>query len=104
MSSAAAPDRAAVFLRGPGLDFSERDRAVLTLLRPHLQQAYLKTERHRRPVPPLTSRQNDLLRLLAAGRGHGQDQRDLTARPSRAARACAAKRGFGAAYPVLLGG
>jgi hypothetical protein len=26
--------------RGPGLDFTDRDRAVLTLLRPHLHQAY----------------------------------------------------------------
>ena len=37
--------------RGPGLDFSERDRAVLTLLRPHLDQAYLETQRRRHPVP-----------------------------------------------------
>jgi hypothetical protein len=27
------------FFRGPGPDFSERDRALLTLLRPHLHQA-----------------------------------------------------------------
>jgi DNA-binding CsgD family transcriptional regulator len=53
--------------RGTGPDFSERDRAVLTLLRPHLDQAYLEAERRRRPVPRLTPRQIDLLRLLAAG-------------------------------------
>jgi hypothetical protein len=29
------------FWRGPGSDFSERDRALLVLLRPHLHQAYL---------------------------------------------------------------
>ncbi len=40
--------------RGPGLDFSERDRAVLTLLRPHLYQAYLDAEQRRHPVPRLT--------------------------------------------------
>ena len=40
-----------LFSRGPGLDFSERDRAVLTLLRPHLDQAYLNAARHRHPVP-----------------------------------------------------
>ena len=40
--------------RGPGPDFSERDRAVLTLLRPHLHQAYLDAERCRHPVPRLT--------------------------------------------------
>jgi hypothetical protein len=42
------------FFRGPGPDFSDRDRAVLTLLRPHLLQAYLDAERLRHPVPRLT--------------------------------------------------
>jgi hypothetical protein len=28
------------FSRGPGPDFSERDRALLTLLRPHLHRAF----------------------------------------------------------------
>ena len=37
--------------RGPGPDFSERDRAVLTLLAPHLDQAYRDTQRRRHPVP-----------------------------------------------------
>ena len=53
--------------RGSGPDFSERDRAVLTLLRPHLHQAFLDAERRRHPVPRLTPRQWELLRLLAAG-------------------------------------
>jgi hypothetical protein len=30
-----------LFARGPGSDFSDRDVAVLTLLRPHLQAAYV---------------------------------------------------------------
>ena len=63
--------------RRPGLDFSERDRAVLTLLRPHLQQAYLDADRRRNPAPPLTSRQKDLLRLLAAGHTNTQIARRL---------------------------
>jgi DNA-binding CsgD family transcriptional regulator len=63
--------------RGPGLDFSERDRAVLTLLRPHLHQAYLDAERRRHPVPRLTPRQNDLLRLVAAGHTNTQIARRL---------------------------
>ena len=40
-------------MRGPGPDFSERDRALLTLLRPHLYRAYLDAERrhgHRLPA------------------------------------------------------
>ncbi len=63
--------------RGPGPDFSERDRAVLTLLRPHLHQAFLDAERHRHPVPRLTPRQNDLLRLVAAGHTNTQIARRL---------------------------
>jgi DNA-binding CsgD family transcriptional regulator len=63
--------------RGPGPDFSERDRAVLTLLAPHLGQAYLEAERRRHPVPRLTPRQDDLLRLLAAGYTNTQIARRL---------------------------
>ena len=37
--------------RGPGTDFSEADRALLTLLRPHLHQAWLDAERRRHPCP-----------------------------------------------------
>jgi DNA-binding NarL/FixJ family response regulator len=63
--------------RGPGPDFTERDRAVLTLLRPHLNQAYLDTRRRRRPVPRLTPRHWELLRLLAAGHTNTQIARRL---------------------------
>jgi DNA-binding CsgD family transcriptional regulator len=64
-------------LRGPGPDFSERDRAVLTLLRPHLHQAYLAAERRRHPVPQITPRQKDLLRLVATGHTNTQIARRL---------------------------
>jgi DNA-binding CsgD family transcriptional regulator len=64
-------------IRGPGPDFSERDRAVLTLLAPHLGQAYLDAGRRRHPVPRLTPRQKDLLRLLAAGHTNTQIARRL---------------------------
>jgi len=66
-----------VFFRGPGPEFSERDRALLTLLRPHLYQAYPDAQRRRNPVPRLTPRQNDLLRLLASGRTNTQIARQL---------------------------
>jgi DNA-binding CsgD family transcriptional regulator len=65
------------FSRGTGADFSERDRAVLTLLRPHLHQAYLDAERRRHPVPRLTPRQWELLHLLAAGHTNTQIARRL---------------------------
>jgi DNA-binding CsgD family transcriptional regulator len=65
------------FFRAPGRDFSERDRALLVLLRPHLHQAYLDAERRRHPVPALTARHRDLLRLLAAGHTNAQIARRL---------------------------
>ncbi len=76
---AAGPGRTVrlFFFRGPGPDFSERDRALLVLLRPHLHQAYLDAERRRRAAPRLTPRQNDLLRLLAAGHTNAQIARRL---------------------------
>jgi DNA-binding CsgD family transcriptional regulator len=64
-------------VRGPGAEFSERDRAILTLLRPHLYQAYLLVERRRSPVPDLTPRQWELMRLIAAGRTNIQIARHL---------------------------
>ena len=65
------------FFRGPGRDFSERDRALLALLRPHLHRAYLTAERRRHPTPQLTPRQRELLRLVAAGHTNAQIARQL---------------------------
>jgi DNA-binding CsgD family transcriptional regulator len=61
-----------IFFRGPGPDFSERDRDLLTLLRPHLHQAYIDAERRRRGTPQLTPRHWELLHLVAAGHTNGQ--------------------------------
>ena len=58
-------------------DFSERDRALLALLRPHLRQAYFDAERRRSGTPQLTPRQWELLRLLAAGHTNAQIARRL---------------------------
>jgi DNA-binding CsgD family transcriptional regulator len=66
-----------IFIRGPGADFTDRDVAVLTLLRPHLQAAYLAAERRRRGVTPLTSRQQQLLPYLSAGFSNRQIARRL---------------------------
>ena len=64
--------------RGPeGPDFTERDRALLMLLRPHLHQAYLDAERRRHPTPQLTPRQRELLNLVAAGHTNAQIARLL---------------------------
>ena len=58
-------------------DFSERDRALLALLRPHLHQAYLDAQRRRRGTPALTPRHWELLRLVAAGHTNAQIARRL---------------------------
>jgi DNA-binding NarL/FixJ family response regulator len=50
---------------------------VLTLLGPHLDQAYLDAERRRHPAPRLTLRQTDLLHLVAAGHTNTQIARRL---------------------------
>jgi DNA-binding CsgD family transcriptional regulator len=63
--------------RYSGPDFSERDRALLTLIRPHLHQAYLDAERRRVQGSQLTRRQTDLMRLVADGHTNGQIARRL---------------------------
>ena len=63
--------------RGPGPDFTDRDRAILTLLRPHVLESYLAAERHRHPTRRLTQRQRDLMQLVAAGHTNTQIARRL---------------------------
>jgi len=66
-----------IFYRGAGTGFSERDRALLALLRPHVHEAYLDAEASRGGVTRLTPRQWDLLRLVAAGHTNSQAARRL---------------------------
>lgn len=76
---AGAPQRTLrlLFARGPGSDFSDRDLAVLTLLRPHLQNAYVAAQRRQRGLLPLTPRQQEILRYVSAGFSNGQIARRL---------------------------
>jgi DNA-binding CsgD family transcriptional regulator len=75
----AAPGRSVrlIFSRGAGADFSERDRGLLALLRPHLHEAYRAAERRRRGAPELTRRQRELLHLVADGYTNAQIGRRL---------------------------
>jgi DNA-binding CsgD family transcriptional regulator len=66
-----------VLFRGPGPDFTERDRGLLALLRPHLYEAYSDGERRSRGVPGLTDRQWQIMRLVAAGYSNAQIARRL---------------------------
>lgn len=66
-----------MFWRGRGRDFSERDRLMLTLLRPHLIAAYRDAERRRQAPAALTSRQLELLQYVAQGYTNGQVARRM---------------------------
>jgi DNA-binding NarL/FixJ family response regulator len=75
-----------MFVRGPASDFSDRDIAILTLLRPHLQAAYLAAERRRRGLLPLTIRQRQILQFVAAGYSNREIARQLDVRESTVAK------------------
>ncbi|TCN32152.1 regulatory LuxR family protein [Kribbella orskensis] len=66
-----------MFWRGRGRDFDERDRLMLTLLRPHLVAAYRRVERRRRAPAALTARQLELLQYVAQGSTNAQIARRM---------------------------
>ena len=72
-----ALDRRILFFRSSGSDFTDRDVAVLTLLRPHLLALHQR-QRRRETAPVLTSRQHQILTLVATGRTNGQVARALS--------------------------
>jgi DNA-binding CsgD family transcriptional regulator len=55
------------FWRDTGSDFTERDRLVVQLLRPHLYEIYLDSQRRRRTIPPLSRREHEVLELADQG-------------------------------------
>jgi DNA-binding CsgD family transcriptional regulator len=60
------------FMRGDGTPFTERDRQVLSLLRPHLYELWVDAERRRAGVPPLTQREWQVLALVGCGLSFAQ--------------------------------
>lgn len=74
----AAPGKSIrLLLRRERGDFCERDRLVMTLLRPHLHAVYQDSQRRRAGTPKLTVRQWELLRLVAAGHSNADIARLL---------------------------
>ena len=67
MPAPAGQMRRLLFWRASDPGFGERDRQVVTLLRPHLYEIWLGAERRRNNVPHLTAREWEVLRLSAAG-------------------------------------
>jgi len=58
-------------------DFSEREKAMLALARPHIAELHTRRDRELRGVPNLTPRQWEVLRLVAKGAGNRQIARTL---------------------------
>lgn len=67
-----------LFWRGPGRDFTERDRGLLTLLRPHLYGTYQRRRRPDDALSALTPRQIELLKLVAVGYTNSQVARRIS--------------------------
>jgi DNA-binding CsgD family transcriptional regulator len=55
------------FWRDTGSDFTERDRLVVQLLRPHLYEIYLDTQQRRRSTSRLSPREREVLELADQG-------------------------------------
>lgn len=69
--------RRIAFMRASGPEFTERDRQLAALARPHLQEIWLDAERRRAGVPPLTPREWEVLALAAAGMPYAAIAREL---------------------------
>jgi DNA-binding CsgD family transcriptional regulator len=70
-------DRRLLLFRGTGRDFTERERLLLRMLRPHFIEVHRDLGRRRAGIPDLTSRQLQLLRLVAEGHSNTQIARRL---------------------------
>ncbi len=60
-------ERRLLLFRTSGSDFDERDRLLLWLLRPHLDEFYQHQQRCRLSGPTLTPRRREILALVARG-------------------------------------
>jgi DNA-binding CsgD family transcriptional regulator len=70
-------DRRILLFRKAGSDFTDRDALLLTLMRPHLYALHLRQRYRNRGLPPLTRRQMEILRMVAAGLSNSQIARVL---------------------------
>jgi ATP/maltotriose-dependent transcriptional regulator MalT len=80
MMCLSAPDgrtRRLIFFRTTDHDFDERERLLLALLRPHLNEAYQDLQRRRAAGPTLTQQQRRVLRLVADGLSNKEIAREL---------------------------
>ena len=62
--------RRVLFRRYSGRDFSDRDKLILQLLRPHLHAVFQDAQRRRQALPRLTRREWQVLQLAAQGNSY----------------------------------
>jgi DNA-binding CsgD family transcriptional regulator len=67
LAAPAGRERRLLLFRSSGPDFDERDRLLLWLVRPHLDELYQEMHRRSLPVPALTARQHEILTFVARG-------------------------------------
>ncbi len=78
MTPLAGTDRRLLLWRDKGApDFSEREKAMLALVRPHLAELHTRRDRELRSEPNLTPRQWEVLRQVATGASNTQIARTL---------------------------
>jgi DNA-binding CsgD family transcriptional regulator len=78
MTPLGGTDRRLLLFRDNGApDFSEREKAMLALARPHIAELHTRRDRELRGEPNLTPRQWEVLRRVASGASNTQIARDL---------------------------
>jgi DNA-binding CsgD family transcriptional regulator len=70
-------DRRLLLFRESGREFSEREKAMLALARPHVAELHTRRDRELRGEPNLTARQWEVLRRVATGASNTQIARGL---------------------------
>jgi DNA-binding CsgD family transcriptional regulator len=65
------------FDRDTGPDFTERDRMIAEILRPHLYEIYLEAQRQQRGVPRLSRRELEVLQLAGQGMSNADIAKEL---------------------------
>lgn len=65
------------FWRDVDLEFAERDRLIVQLLRPHIWEIYLDGQQRRNSVPALSPREWEVLSLVHQGYGNNGIAREL---------------------------
>jgi len=67
-----AQRRKIFFWRSCGPDFTDRERQLVELLRPHIWEIYNEGRQRREPLPHLTAREWEVLRLADQGLGNAE--------------------------------